>query len=220
MSVFEHIHLLMTGLGLGLIISAPVGPVNILCIQHSLARGFLAGFATGAGALLADFFIAAMAALGLTFVSFLVTDYQGVIECIGGLILLVFGWRLFSSHPKMLEPQDHSLSPYRHFGALPQSFLLTITNPGALLGIFAVVGSAGTAVGGLNSLNAALHLLAGLIMGGMIWWGALSWLISRLRSKITQQRLKLINRIAGSVLLISGAGLMARSFFVCLWGIS
>ncbi len=208
----------MAGVGLGLIISAPVGPVNILCIQHSLSRGFWAGFAIGCGALLADFFIATMAALGLTFISGLMHDYQPLIELAGGVILIGFGVRLYTSHPQMLEPTDRTLSPFRHLGALPQSFLLTVTNPGALLGIFAVIGSAGTVVGGLHNFTDVFYMLAGLLLGGSLWWACLSWLISRLAPKMTERRLELINQVAGFVLIVSGGGLMAKACWALMTG--
>ena len=215
MPFFDNIYLFVTGLGLGLLISAPVGPVNILCIQHSLARGFWAGFAIGFGALLADVFIAAMAALGLTFISGGIHAHQSLIEFIGGFVLIGFGLRLYMSHPQMLEPSDQSLSPFRHLGALPQSFLLTVTNPGAILGIFAVIGSAGTVVGGLHSYGAVFYLLAGLLLGGACWWACLSWLVSQLRSKMTEKRLERINQIAGVILGLCGAGLVLKA----LWAI-
>ena len=69
MAFLSNIYLLLTGIGLGLLISAPVGPVNVLCIQGSLSKGFVAGLAIGFGALLADLMIATMAALGITVIS-------------------------------------------------------------------------------------------------------------------------------------------------------
>ena len=66
MALMINLHLILTGFGLGLLISAPVGPVNILCIQRTLAKGFWAGFAIGLGAIGADFLISVAAALGIT----------------------------------------------------------------------------------------------------------------------------------------------------------
>ena len=33
------------GLAIGVVVAAPVGPVNVLCMQRALERGFLAGVA-------------------------------------------------------------------------------------------------------------------------------------------------------------------------------
>ena len=83
------------------------------------------------------------------------------------MILLGFGVRLLLSHPRMLAPDDRSLHPFKNLGAAPQSFLLTVTNPGALLGIFAVIGSAGAAVGGLQTYMRSF----GFAWGGVYWCG-------------------------------------------------
>ena len=57
--------LVVSGLIIGVLIAAPVGPVNIVCIQRTLERGFWGGFAAGVGAVLADGLIATVAALRL-----------------------------------------------------------------------------------------------------------------------------------------------------------
>lgn len=213
MSLIDNIYLLLTGVGLGLLISAPVGPVNILCIQHSLARGFWSGFVTGCGAIVGDVMIASMAALGLTAISGLMETYEIIIQGVGGLILLGFGVRLLLSHPRMLPPDDRSLHPFKNLGAAPQSFLLTVTNPGALLGIFAVIGSAGTAVGGLQTYMEALALLGGLFIGAVLWWAGLARLISLFRSQMTERRLTFINQSAGLLLIGFGLVLVVKSLF-------
>lgn len=41
---------LLRGLAIGVMISAPMGPVGILCIQRTLNKGRLAGLYTGIGA--------------------------------------------------------------------------------------------------------------------------------------------------------------------------
>ena len=38
------------GFAVGLIIAAPVGPVNVLCIQRTVARGWRSGVLSGLGA--------------------------------------------------------------------------------------------------------------------------------------------------------------------------
>jgi threonine/homoserine/homoserine lactone efflux protein len=48
-------------------------------------------------------------------------------------------------------------------------------------------------------------LLVAAVMGGsLLWWLSLSELIATIRHKLTEERLKLINRIAGMVLTAFG----------------
>ena len=44
--------------------------------------------------------------------------------------------------------------------------------------------------------------------GSLLWWLGLSELIATIRHKLTDNRLKLINRIAGIILLGFGVGLI------------
>ena len=50
--------LFLKGLIIGIIASAPMGPVGILCIQRTLQKGRSYGIVTGAGAALSDLFYA------------------------------------------------------------------------------------------------------------------------------------------------------------------
>jgi threonine/homoserine/homoserine lactone efflux protein len=60
------IQLFFKGLGLGLAIAAPVGPIALLCIRRTLTQGPWVGLATGLGAATADGLYATMAAFGST----------------------------------------------------------------------------------------------------------------------------------------------------------
>ncbi len=213
MALMINLHLILTGFGLGLLISAPVGPVNILCIQRTLAKGFWAGFAIGLGAIGADFLISVAAAMGITALSGLMNTYETEIQFIGGFILLIFGIKIFLAHPKFMSEMSESSQIRGHLRGIPQSFLLTITNPGALLGIFAIFGSLSSAVGGLESYLDSLMILVGLLSGATLWWLGLTRLIAAFRGKMTEKRLKIINQIAGTVLFVAGCGLVGKSIF-------
>lgn len=46
--------LIPVGIVIGILVAAPVGPVNVLCIQRAVERGFWGGVAAGLGAVLGD----------------------------------------------------------------------------------------------------------------------------------------------------------------------
>lgn len=213
MALMINLHLILTGFGMGLLISAPVGPVNILCIQRTLAKGFWAGFAIGLGAIGADFLISVAAALGITALSGLMSAYETEIQFIGGFILIGFGIKIFLAQPKLPAEMTEPSKIRGHLKGIPQSFLLTITNPGALLGIFAIFGSVSTAVGGFTSYLDSLMILVGLLSGATLWWLGLTRLIAALRGKMTEKRLKIINQISGAILFVAGVGLVGTSVF-------
>jgi threonine/homoserine/homoserine lactone efflux protein len=228
--------LILTGLAIGVIVAAPVGPVNVLCIQRTLERGFWAGVAAGFGAVLGDGLLAAAAAFGVTAISNLTTDYRTTIQLIGGAILLVFGMRLYFARPRT-APQGsrwaelrriaetvpdmfRPLMRYRiwrivpHASVIPQSFFLTVTNPGAILGMFAIFGGLGSLTGGLTSYVEALTLVLAVMGGSLMWWIGLSHIISTVRHKLDEERLQLINQIAGGVLVAFGVLLIGQLMLV------
>lgn len=64
------------GIIIGVIASAPMGPVGILCIQRTLNKGRWYGFVTGIGAALSDIVYALFTGLGMSFVMDFVNNAQ------------------------------------------------------------------------------------------------------------------------------------------------
>lgn len=198
------------GLVVGMLIAAPVGPVNVLCIQRAIERGFWGGVAAGIGSVAGDALIALCAGLGVGTVSGVVETHRAFIQVIGGIALVGFGLRLYFSAPRLKLEADGSTARLKDFvWDIPQTFFLTITNPGAVLGLFAVFGGVSTFVE-VHSTIDVLLLVAAIAGGSMLWWVALSNLIGRYRHRIDLRVLNIINRIAGSLLAIFGLVLIAE----------
>lgn len=232
-SILDPTRFAIIGFFIGVLIAAPVGPVNIVCIQRTLERGFWGGFAAGLGAVLADGLIALIAAYGATAISGLMRAHQLKIELAGGLILTAFGLKVFTSQPKIVATATTNIARLRrlsatipqflrptlryrvwrimpHLNIVPQTFFLTITNPGAILGVFALFGGATSVLGGINSWMQAITAVASIMTGSLTWWAGLSRLISRVRHKLNEGRLKQINQVSGAMLVAFGLVLFAQ----------
>ncbi len=206
------------GLVIGILVAAPVGPVNILCIQRTLQRGFWGGLAAGFGAVLGDGILALTAAYGIKAISVSFNTYQQELKILGGLILITFGVRLFMKKPVMSEPVDELARLSKNAGAIPQSFFLTVTNPGAFLGVLFFVGALASKVGAFDAFNAFVLVLA-IMVGSLSWWFSLSWLISTIRHRLNEDRLKTINQGAGTILVLCGLFLLGEFLFRIIWAI-
>jgi threonine/homoserine/homoserine lactone efflux protein len=201
--VLSGIQLVLAGIGIGVLMAAPIGPVNILCIQRTVSRGFRGGLAAGLGAVLGDGTLAAIAAFSMTAISEVMLAYAASIQFAGGLVLIGFGVALLLKRPVLRISSGQGSRLWEHTGVIPQTYFLTVTNPGAALGMIVIFGGLGSLIGGLNYFEALLLVLS--VMGGsLLWWLGLSRLIVTIRHKLTEQRLKLINRAAGTVLLAFG----------------
>ncbi len=201
--VLSGIQLVLAGIGIGVLMAAPIGPVNILCIQRTVSRGFWGGLAAGLGAVLGDGTLAAIAAFSMTAISEVMLAYAASIQFAGGLVLIGFGVALLLKRPVLRISPGQGSRLWEHTGVIPQTYFLTVTNPGAALGMIVIFGGLGSLIGGLNYFEALLLVLS--VMGGsLLWWLGLSRLIVTIRHKLTERRLKLINRVAGTVLLAFG----------------
>lgn len=200
------------GLLVGVLIAAPVGPVNVLCIQRAIERGFWGGVAAGIGSVMGDGLIALFAGLGVGAVTGAVQTHRAVIQAIGGVALILFGLRLYYATPRIVMTSESSRAEtsLKDFAwDIPQTFFLTITNPGAVLGLFAVFGGVSTFVEVTSTIDVLL-LVAAIVAGSLMWWIALSELISRYRHHFDATRLNLVNRVAGLLLAIFGTVLIAE----------
>jgi threonine/homoserine/homoserine lactone efflux protein len=200
------------GVVIGILVAAPVGPVNVLCVQRAVERGFWGGLAAGLGAMLGDGLIALFASLGVGAISGVVQYYRSAIQVVGGLALAAFGVKLYLTRPRLVVPAPGAIhrESLRDFAwDIPQTFFLTITNPGAVLGLFAIFGGISSFVE-VSSYVDALTMVAAVMGGSLAWWLSLSHIIGRIRHRLDEGRLKLINQVAGILLICFGAILVGE----------
>lgn len=206
MDYFPNPIIIPVGLIVGFLIAAPVGPVNVLCIQRAIERGFWGGIAAGIGSVMGDGLIALLAGMGVGAVSGAIESHRAIIQVIGGLAVIAFGIKLLKSEPRLRpasEVDNPNVGLKDFIWDIPQTFFLTVTNPGAVLGLFAIFSGVSTYVE-VHSTIDVLLMVAAIMGGSVLWWVSLSKLISRYRHHIEQTHLGLINRVAG--ILLAGFG--------------
>src|SRR5215831_18818863 len=100
------LNLLLRGMACGLMIAAPVGPVNVICVQRTITRGWKAGLISGFGSATADLLYGAVAAYSVSFVIAFLVREEFWIRLFGGIILIgIAGWYL-SSKPRSMQQQE------------------------------------------------------------------------------------------------------------------
>jgi threonine/homoserine/homoserine lactone efflux protein len=199
------------GLLIGVLVSAPVGPVNVLCINRAIERGFWGGVAAGLGAVLSDGLIASIAVLGVGTISRTIQQYRDAIQFMGGLAVIAFGIRLLRAAPQaeVDHPTDGRPSSWQDYlWDVPKTFFLSVTNPGAVLALIAIFGGASSFVGVRSTID-ALTMVAAIMCGSFTWWGLISSLVGRIRHTVDLKRLQQINQISGLLLFGFGGVLVA-----------
>ena len=199
--------LVIAGMSIGLAMSAPVGPVNLIVIRTALNCGFRTAFLAGLGAVLADMSMAGIAAFGLHSIAQFITAYETPLQIIGGLLLVILGIRTARTHFAAAD-----LAPVPHAARFGLTFTLSVTNPGLVLGFLSIFSS----MSGILAFGASpyrpLLVLLGVVMGGALWWLVLSFVVSRVKSKLSATTLDRINRWSGIFVAAFGFALLLQVF--------
>jgi len=186
------IELFLRGLAAGFAISAPVGPVNVLCVSRTITKGWWAGIVSGMGAAAADTFYGSIAGFSISIViSFLIRE-QSKLRLFGGILLVLLGIWYYRKRPDSLS--KHSKSSANHSDFVT-TFLLNLTNPTTVLSFLAVL-----AVLGLSEHRAAwltLIMVGGIFIGSMIWWLILTGVTNHFRDRFDDKAMLWMNRIGG-----------------------
>ncbi len=199
-----YLYLILSGMVMGLIAAAPIGPVNLICIRRSFAFGPVNGFVSGLGAALGDGIFAAITGFGLTWIAQLIRGYATIIELVGGALLVWFGWRIFTAPPvvRCMEERDEGTNLLR---AMVSTFALTITNPVTLVSFGVMFAGLGGLAGHPGSFSDASFVVGGVVAGSTGWWLALTTIVGLLHTKVNEKAMRIINRACG--VLVVGCGL-------------
>ena len=190
------------GIIIGLLVSAPLGPIGIMCIQRTLNRGYMAGFISGLGAAAADIIFALIAGFGLTIVINFIEKQHIYFQILGGLFVLYLGLRIFNTNPvKQLRLQR--LNKTRLSQDFASVFLLTISNPMAIFLFIGIMAALKVANDLLSYFELSI-LIAGIAGGAILWWFVLASIANRFRKKIRLKSIWWLNKITGSVVFIFG----------------
>jgi len=193
----------LIGYFVGILTTAPVGPVNIMAIQHAVHGGFRQGVYVGLGAVVADTIYAAAAIFGVSAVTRFVEGQFDLIEVVGGALLIVFGLKIWNTHPHLSE--DGNGWDRGFMGDATAAFFMAITNPGAVLAFIAIFGSLGDFRPAHGDHLGALVMVAGVTGGATSWWVIVSATVSHFKTRIDDQWLDRANHIAGFLLIVFGA---------------
>ncbi len=199
------------GILIGLMDSVPLGPMGVLIIQKTLQKGALAGFIAGMGAACADLFYATVAAFGLGFVINIIQSHELILQIIGGIFLLIIGLKIYFDNPLKQIRMKKRVSKTGLLGDFLTLFFLTVSNPVAIV-VFMAVFAGASVFGSEPSFRIELFVLAGILLGGGLWWYALSTLVNLFRRKFRLRVLITINRVSGVIITLLGILVILTAF--------
>ena len=198
---------LLKGILIGIIFGVPAGAVGALCVQRTLQSGMKSGIITGLGSSAADCFYAVVGAFGITVISDFLTRYKIPINIVGGLLILAMGIATLLKKQNGTANSDNKTN----YGAMFLSaFSVGITNPAAVLtflfafSYFGIDGRLGAANG--------IALVAGVLLGTLIWWVTLSAIARKIKEKFGEKGFARLNIIFGIIMIGFSVAVFARLF--------
>jgi threonine/homoserine/homoserine lactone efflux protein len=202
--------LILKGIIVGISVSAPLGPLGILCIQRTINKGFLSGFFSGMGAAFADILYASVAGFGISIIADFLEVHKMIITIIGGLLVSVIGIMIFRSNPvKQIRRQKAQKKGY--LGDFVSGFFITITNPITII-VFGTI-FAGLGINESSTMKLILFTLIGIFSGALLWWLGLTVGVNIFRKKIRLRNLYWINKVTGVMVTVFGIVIFVSVFF-------
>ncbi len=195
-----HLSLFLKGLLIGAAVSAPVGPIGLLCINRSLTEGRLRGFVSGLGAATADMVFCIIAGFGFTFMSKFLEEQALGISLVGACGLVFLGFRIFFSKP---AEKSCAVNGGDMAHIYLSTFALTLINPSTVLFFVALFTSLGVTLSRLDYPSLTL-LILGVIGGAVLWWFLVTGCVSLLHRRLTQGTIRWTNRISGTIVVALG----------------
>lgn len=186
----------------GIIASAPMGPVGILCIQRTIQKGRTYGIVTGAGAALSDIIYALITGFGMSFVMEIIDNEQNIfwMKLIGSIMLFSFGIYMFRTDPrKCLRPSMKKRGTLLH--NFTTALLVTLSNP-LIIFLFIALFNMLTFVIPGNLFGQCVGYLS-IVAGAMIWWLGLTYIINKMKSSFGLRGIMRLNRSIGVIVLIA-----------------
>ena len=184
-----------TGLGLGFLVAAQVGPIWLLCVRSVLRGRLLSGLGIGLGAALIDVVYAALGVAGVTQLLRIPQIRLGL-GLAGAGLLLAIGARTLWSAVRIrsgLETPAEIISPGRAFRT---AMVATASNPLSIVAWGAIFAAASTARIA-HTTPAAATLLAAIGFGSLSWFAALSGAAALVRRRVGERGLCMADALSG-----------------------
>ena len=202
----------LAGLICGVVVSVPVGPVNLTIINRALRRGFLAAFLTGLGAIAAEAIFASLMLTGHSSILRMPSMLKALRVLSVGVIIFI-GIRSLLFREERVEAKDAATvekvdTRWHHPRSFLLGFLLTISNLMLML-LWATLAAALFAHDWVQpELISRTMCVLGVFVGGVLWFFLLAFFVSRAHRRVKPRTLTVLVRSCGVVFLVF-AGLLA-----------
>lgn len=203
------IELLLKAMMLGVINSAPLGPVGLLCLRKNLAPDRGRGLCAGLGMAVAYGIIAFSVLFGLKAIATFLVDHETLFQIGGGLVLMVMGIRGLSSSA---APEETDSSGTRYLGEFSACFAMTLFNP-VPFATFALILTSFQVFDGRPDPGMDFVFAGCVFLGTMLFWLSVNEALHHVKKRSPKSLLRHIGFGTSLALLAFGVILTAKGIF-------
>lgn len=201
-SQISVLEIVVKGMIIGIVASAPMGPVGVLCIQRTLNKGRAYGLVTGTGAALSDILYALLTGYGLSFIYEIISNQSTLfwLQIVGASIMFIFGLHTFRTNP-----MKNTRNVSRNKSSLLQNgitgFFITLSNPTIILLFLGLFTPFNFMLPEQPFFMQCIGYLS-IFGGAMAWWFFITYVVSKLRARFDVRGIRIINRVIGVAVMV------------------
>jgi threonine/homoserine/homoserine lactone efflux protein len=191
---------LLEGFIIGIVVSIPLGPLGILCIQRTVNKTWKSGFISGLGIATSDTFYAIVAGFSLTIIIDFLRQYEIYFKILGACMVMLLGLYIFHSNPAK-DIQKFRKKGNSYFQDYVTAVLLTLSNPLAVF-VFLAIFTTYSVVLQMSHLFDAFLIIGGIYLGASTWWFGLTGTAYLFKHKLTINTIWWANKIFGIIVIL------------------
>lgn len=203
------LELIISGIGLGIVLSFVTGPVFFALIKTSIEKGFHAGMWLAAGVVLSDVIYIMLTIYGSSFIQ-VESNYKVPIGLIGSVILLGIGCYYFFKKVKINHENINCKK--RNTGYFFKGFLMCIFNPSMFL-YWVSVTSAFISMHGDIQSSQTIPFFGSILVTQFSMDIVKAYYSNKLRYRIKENTMVMLNRVAGGLIIIFALKLIYNLVF-------
>ena len=204
--------IILGGITAGLLMTIMTGPAFFSLIRTSIQKGFLSGALFALGVFFADTIFVVTTFLGASLIS-LAEANQKIIAIVGGIFLILIGYRYFTKSPKIdIDEESASTNKkLKNTGYFLKGLLMNLLNPGMLFYWIGLVSYLGTNADYTNEdIKVFIFCSMVTVLSTDL---AKAYFASKVRHLFSEKVVLWMNRIVGSALMIFAIVMVVKVFF-------
>lgn len=203
------IETIISGIGLGIVLSFLTGPVFFALIKTSIEKGFYAGLSLALGVMLSDMIFIGITVYGSSFIA-LENRFRVPIGVAGSVILLSIG--LYYLLKKVKINYEGTTSKKHHTGYFLKGFFMCMLNPSVLLYWISVTGGV-ISVAGEFDAGEIVPFFSSILITQFSMDAVKAHYANKLRYRIKERTIVWLNRTAGILIIIFALRIIYTLFF-------